>query len=122
MMLRLVAMLLACAGAAHAQGLPAGWVAQGVGSPGSGGSAAMSNGTWTVSGGGADIWGTADQFHFVSQSFVGDGAVVAKSNSLAGGAACAKAGVMIRDGTAANAGCAFSFLIPANHAGSPTDF
>src|SRR6266481_5318557 len=45
--------------------LPPNWADQDIGSPSQPGSASYANGIWTVSGGGADIWNSADQFHFV---------------------------------------------------------
>jgi len=39
-------------------------------------------GTFTVRGGGGDVWGAADQFYYVHQPFSGDGQVVAKVNSV----------------------------------------
>jgi hypothetical protein len=84
-------------------GLPAGWTDQDIGSPGVAGSASFNGTTWTVSGGGADIAGTSDQFNFASESYTGDAIAVAKVTSLTNTNASAKAGVMFRDGTAANA-------------------
>ena len=103
MLLRLVAMLLACVAVAHAQGLPAGWGSQGIGSPGSGGNAAVSGGTWTVSGGGADIWNASDQFQFTSRTLRGDGSVVARVNTVGNTSGWAKSGVMLRGDTGAGA-------------------
>ena len=55
-----------------------GWTCGDIGSPGLAGSQSVSGGTWTVQGGGSDIWGTADQFHFVSQPLAADGSVSAR--------------------------------------------
>jgi hypothetical protein len=49
-----------------------------------------------VSGGGADIWGTADQFNFVSRALAGNGSVTAQVTAIANTDAWAKAGVMLR--------------------------
>jgi hypothetical protein len=35
-------------------------------------------GTWSVTGSGADIWGTSDHFHFVAQDAAGDGSISAR--------------------------------------------
>jgi hypothetical protein len=83
--------------------LPAGWSDTDVGSPGKAGSASDNAGTWTVSGGGADIGGKSDQFNFAHESLAGDGSVVAEVTSLTNTNSGAKAGVMLRNGTAANA-------------------
>ena len=113
-LLRLVAMLLACVAVAHGQGLPAGWTSQGVGSPGSGGNAAVSGGMWTVSGGGADIWGVADQFQFASRTLRGDGSVIARVNSVGNTNGWAKSGVMLRGDAGAGAAYADVVGTPSN--------
>ena len=114
MWLRIAALLLACLAAARGQGLPAGWTSQGVGSPGSGGNAAVGGGTWTVSGGGADIWGTADQFQFVSRALRGDGAVTARVGAVGNTSGWAKSGVMMRGDAGAGAAYADVVVTPAN--------
>src|ERR1039457_562010 len=60
-----------------AQGLPAGWTSQDIGSPGVAGSTSVSNGVWTVSGSGSDISGASDQFQYAYEPFAGDGSIVA---------------------------------------------
>src|SRR5271168_3620072 len=80
-------------------GLPAGWSDTDIGSPGDAGAASYTNGGWTVSGGGADIWGTNDQCNFVGQSFNCDGAIVALVTSVQNtdpSSGWPKAGVMFR--------------------------
>jgi hypothetical protein len=57
---------------------------------------APDTGTWTIAGGGADIGGTSDQFHFVSTPLTGDGSVRARVVTQADTSAQAKAGVMLR--------------------------
>ncbi len=78
-----------------------------IGSPGLAGSASFNSGTgtYTVTGGGADIFGTGDQFRYVHQSWTGDGRIVARVVSQTTPATnnWAKGGVMFRDDTAANA-------------------
>jgi len=54
-------------------------------------------GTYTMTGSGADIWGTSDQFHFAYKSLNGKGSIVAKVNSVQNTNGWAKAGVMIRE-------------------------
>jgi hypothetical protein len=84
--------------------LPAGWTDADIGSPGIAGSAGSTNGSWTVSGGGSDIWNAADQFNFASTSMGGDGTIIALVTSLQNTDPWAKAGVMFRnDGTAGSA-------------------
>jgi hypothetical protein len=79
-----------------ATGLPAGLSHGDVGAVGSRGSARFSHGNFTVTGSGADIWGTADAFHYVYQTLQGDGTIVARVDSLTNTDPWAKAGVMIR--------------------------
>ena len=63
--LALISILLAISQSASAS-LPAGWSDADIGSPALAGSASYDNGLWTVTGGGSDIWNTADQFNFAS--------------------------------------------------------
>ena len=95
--------------AASGQSLPAGWTSGDVGSPTVSGSASVSGSTWTVQGGGADIWGTADQFQFASRDLLGDASVVARVSSLQNTGTYPKAGVMLRSGTGAHAAYAFVY-------------
>ncbi len=81
--------------------LPAGWSSQDIGSPGATGSASYSAGTYTISGAGADIYGTADAFRYAYESAVGDNTIVARVISQTNTNAYAKAGVMFRESTAA---------------------
>jgi hypothetical protein len=94
--------------------LPTGWSDSDIGSPGQPGDAYFDGSTWTVSGGGADIGGTSDHFHFASAGFSGDASVTAQVTGMVQDDPNAKAGVMIRDGTAANAAYAYVFVTPSN--------
>jgi glucose/arabinose dehydrogenase/regulation of enolase protein 1 (concanavalin A-like superfamily) len=84
-------------------GLPAPWVDADIGGPAQAGSASYAGGAFTIKGGGADIWGTADAFHFVYQNLNGDGEIKARVQSVSNTDPYAKAGVMMREGLAANA-------------------
>ena len=97
--LAVIVALLALSGArtAHAQSLPQGWADQDIGVVGLAGSATYSGGTFTVRGAGADIWGTADSFHFANLLLSGDGEIVARVASMGNTNTYAKAGVMIRE-------------------------
>jgi len=88
---------------ASASALPAGWQSRDVGAVGLAGKATHNAGTFVVKGAGADIWGTADGFHYAYQSLTGDGTIVAKVSSMTGTQAWTKMGVMMRGGTAASA-------------------
>ena len=67
------------------------------------GSASYANGTWTVVGAGADSWGTADSGHFAYQALTGDGAIIAKVETIQNTSIYAKAGVMMRTSLAQGA-------------------
>jgi len=67
-------------------------------------------GTFTMTGAGADIWGTADQFHFAYKTLTGAGTIVARVDSVQNTNAWAKAGVMIRESLDANSKYAFSLV------------
>src|SRR5581483_1887063 len=73
------------------------WTSGDVGAVQASGSYTQSGGTFTVSGSGADIWGTADEFQFVSTPLVGDGSITARVVSQTNTSTWAKAGVMIRE-------------------------
>jgi N-acetylneuraminic acid mutarotase len=74
------------------------WSDSDIGAVGISGSATMNaNGSVTVTGGGADIWNTADAFNFDSQSFIGNGTIIAQVNSQTNPSTWAKSGLMIRE-------------------------
>jgi hypothetical protein len=55
-------------------------------------------GTYEITGSGADVWGTSDQFHYVYQELTGDATITAHVvDSGAGSNTWAKGGVMIRE-------------------------
>jgi hypothetical protein len=74
----------------------AGWSCADIGDPAAAGGQSLSGGTWTVTGGGSDITGTSDQFHFLYQSMAGDGSASAHGVSQSAPSTNAKAGVMLR--------------------------
>jgi len=98
-----LAIALRGSGVAASAPPPAPWTSQDVGAVAVAGSAAYSGGTFSVRGSGADIWGAADAFQFVHQSLTGDGSIVARVAAIDNVQPWTKAGVMIRDGTAAGA-------------------
>jgi hypothetical protein len=77
---------------------PSPWSCADIGNPTLVGSQSFDPGTntWTISAGGSDITGTADQFHFVSQPLSGDGSISARVASQTNSSSNAKAGVMLR--------------------------
>lgn len=94
--------------------LPAGWTKQDIGSVGIAGSATHSAGSFTVNGSGADIWGTADAFHYVWQPLSADGSIVARVASVENTNAWAKAGVMIRESLTAGSKHAMVVVSPSS--------
>ncbi len=94
----------------------AGWSDTDIGSPGESGSAQYNSvtGSWTVSGGGSDIWGTNDQFNFASTSVTNDGSIIAEVTSQQNTDPWAKAGVMYRNDTSAGSTFADVVITPGN--------
>jgi probable HAF family extracellular repeat protein len=81
--------------------LSSAWANRDVGPTGITGSAERgADGRFLVRGAGADIWNTADQFHFVHKPLAVDGQIVARVESLTNTSPYAKAGVMIRNSLA----------------------
>ena len=89
------------------------WMDLDIGAPGVAGSVSYGGGVTTVSGSGADIYGTSDQFNYVYQpttstSFTIQAEVTSQTNTNS----WAKAGVMIRESTAAGAAYAGVYVTP----------
>lgn len=84
-------------------GMPQGWTDLDIGMPGVAGGASYNSGTFTVSGGGGDIWGTSDQFNYLYEPLTGDVTLTAHITSQVSSDSWAKGGIMIRGGTAPNA-------------------
>src|SRR4051812_15912706 len=99
----MIALVTTLAAQANAQSLPSPWSNADIGAPALSGSATETAGTFTVDAGGADIWGTADQFHFVYQQIAGDVQLVVRVQNVTNQHAWSKAGVMIRASLAADA-------------------
>jgi outer membrane protein assembly factor BamB len=93
---------------------PAAYTCTDVGGAQPPGNQALSGGTWTVGGGGGDIWGTGDQFHLVSQSRATDGSVTVQLTAQGNTNAWAKAGVVARDSLATDAAYYGVFVTPGN--------
>jgi len=96
--------------------LPSPWNHADIGSTGATGSASLSGGTFTISGAGADIWGTADAFHYVYQPIRGDCQIIARVTGVQNTNANAKGGIMIRESLNANSTFASVYLFPSNNA------
>lgn len=85
-----------------------------IGNPGIPGSFATNAGTFTVSGSGSDIFGTADQFNYAYQTATGDFTIIAHVDSQTGTDVWAKAGVMVRASTADDVAFAGVFATPGH--------
>jgi hypothetical protein len=82
---------------ASSSALPTSWSDVDVGTVGVAGNATFSGGSFTISGAGADIWGTADAFHFAYTPMNSDGFIEARVVNEFNTNPFAKAGVMFRD-------------------------
>jgi regulation of enolase protein 1 (concanavalin A-like superfamily) len=96
----------AAAAAVAVPGAPAGWVHEDIGDPGAAGdSSATGTGAatvFTVTGSGADIQGSADQFQYAYMPLTGDGGITARIlTQTPGDATWTKTGVMLRESDAA---------------------
>jgi outer membrane protein assembly factor BamB/regulation of enolase protein 1 (concanavalin A-like superfamily) len=94
--------------------LPVPWSDSDIGNPTPAGSASYAGGVFTVNGGGNDIWGTLDQFNYVSQSLTGDGSIVTRVTSQSNTSAWAKSGIMIKQSTTAGSSYALLAVTPGN--------
>jgi len=97
-----------------ATGIPAGWSSQDLGTTMPAGSALGDGADWTIRGGGPDIWNTADGARFAWQSLTGDGDLVVRVVSQTNTNAWAKAGLMIRESSAAGSRHISLFVTPGN--------
>jgi len=89
----IVVLSLVCSASAA---IPQGWTSEDVGSPAPG-SADESNGTWTITGNGHDIWNASDNFHYAYVPLEGDGEISARVVDFGTGSnSWSKGGVMIR--------------------------
>ncbi len=102
--------------------LPAGWSSQDIGSVAKVGSASLdeATGNFAVSGGGADVWSTADGFHFAYSTLTGNGQIVARVASVQNTNGLAKAGVMFRESMTPGSKNAFVQVKPTNGASFQT--
>jgi len=90
--------------------VPYPWYSEDVGAVGSPGTASFANGTFTVSGSGADIWGTSDAFQYAYTALTGDGSIVARVATVQNVNNWTKAGVMIRNSVSASAAQAYQLV------------
>ncbi len=84
-----------------ASDLPSGWMRHQLGDTPAGVITVPSlSGTWTVHDEGGDLWGTGDQGTLLSRALTGDVSITAQVHSLGGSDQWAKAGVVLRVGSA----------------------
>jgi hypothetical protein len=77
------------------------------------GGASYSGGTWTVQGGGSEMWGTSnDSCHFTYKAITGDCSIIAKVESVQNTSLSAKAGVMMRTSLSQGAPRAWMAVTP----------
>ena len=93
---------------------PAAWTCADIGGALPTGTDGLSSGTWSETGGGGDIWGAADAFHFVSQTLTADGTVTAHVTAQQNTSAWAKAGPMVRASTDPGSPYYGVFVTPGN--------
>jgi outer membrane protein assembly factor BamB len=74
----------------------------------------LSGGSWSVQGGGGDIWGTVDSFHYVWQTLAGGGSARAQVASQTPTDPWAKAGVMIRASTDPGSAYYAAYVTPSS--------
>jgi hypothetical protein len=98
------------AGAAPDASAPPSLESSDIGAVGVKGAFSVTGDTVTVSGAGADVWGTADAFRFAYRRLDGDGRIVARVAAVEAVAPWTKAGVMMRQSLAANAPHAFMLV------------
>jgi outer membrane protein assembly factor BamB/regulation of enolase protein 1 (concanavalin A-like superfamily) len=98
--------------------LPSPWTDNDLDNATPAGSASDNNGTFTVQGGGNDIWttsyGNLDQSHYVSQPLTSDGSLIAHIASQSNTSPWAKAGIMIKQSAAADAPYVLLATTPTN--------
>jgi hypothetical protein len=78
-------------------------------------------GTYTMTATGADIWSTADEFHYAFKTLTGPGSIVAKVLSVGLADPWSKAGVMIRETLEPGSKLAAVYITPTNADGTATN-
>ena len=94
--------------------LPSPWTGGDVGTVSAAGKAGSASNVFDLCGYGAGLTASADSFQFVRQTLSGDGTLTARLTSLDAATATARAGLMVRESTAANAKYAALYVDGAN--------
>jgi regulation of enolase protein 1 (concanavalin A-like superfamily) len=92
--------------------LPAAWTSADIGAVGARGSASYADGLYTVTGSGADVWGTADELQFVHHPITGNFTIDVHVAAIENRSVWTKAGVMMRESLAPGARHATLFATP----------
>ena len=90
-----------------------GWTARDIGGPLAGGQEPLSGGLIALYGGGNDIWGSQDQFRFMTKTYRNNAVISAEVESLEDTDSYAKAGLMARAGVGADAALAMITVFPS---------
>lgn len=93
---------------------PSGLDSRDIGSPGLAGSASGDGDAITIRGAGADIWNRSDSLHYASQPAAGDAEIVVQVTAQTATDPWAKAGIMFRESTAADARHVSLFVTSGN--------
>ena len=94
--------------------IPSGWSNGDIGDVAAAGSANFDGSTWTVTGSGADIWNTADEFHFAYRPQQTAFEAQTRVDSVQNVHPWTKAGLMVRTNLAPNATHASIFITPGD--------
>jgi hypothetical protein len=97
--------------------LPSGWTGEDVGDTGATGSSTFDGSVYTIKGAGADIWAGTDAFNFTHTSVTGDFDFTGRIAFIENVNVWTKVGLMLREGTAANARHAFVLATPTTTKG-----
>jgi regulation of enolase protein 1 (concanavalin A-like superfamily) len=98
--------------------LPEVWTNEDVGAVGAAGNASFSGGRFTIRGSGADIWNTADEFHWVYRLTGGNFEISARVDSVQNVNRWVKAGLMVRESSAPGARHVSLFATPTTEKGT----
>ena len=110
---RLVVVMILLAGLVNAA--PA-WEDRDIGAVSATGSVEVAGDVYTMHASGGDIWGTADEFHYMYVPMTGDGEMTARVISVQNTDGWAKAGLMIRETLSASSAFAMMVITPGNGA------
>jgi uncharacterized repeat protein (TIGR03806 family) len=97
--------------------LPLPWQHQDIGDVSLPGNAIFSEGAFTISGSGWDIWSVTDAFHYVYQTISANGEIIARVTGVPDTNPWAKAGLMFRQNLTENSPHALLFLTPDHGVG-----